>query len=169
MTTKDKKYYWIKLRTDFFSKEEIDFLLSQENGCKYIVLYLMLCLNTANKKGKLYSKLGDVFIPYDINKIVRDTKYFDYDTVVVAFKLFEQLGLIVDSESFFKINNFEELVGCESASAERVRKYRKNKLIEDKKLALQCNTDVTNMKQNCNNDVTQEIEIEKDIDIEIDI
>ena len=28
-----KKYYWIKLKTDFFNISEIDFLLSQENGC----------------------------------------------------------------------------------------------------------------------------------------
>lgn len=156
MTTKDKKYYWIKLRTDFFSKEEIDFLLSQENGCKYIVLYLMLCLNTANKQGELYTKLGNVFMPYDINKIVRDTKYFDYDTVVVAFNLFQTLGLIIDNDSFLKINNFEELVGSECSSAERVREFRKRKL-------LQCN----NNELQCNTSVTQEIEIEKDIDIDI--
>ena len=44
----DKKYYWIKLRTDFFNQETIDFLLSQPNGCEYVVLYQMLCLQTAN-------------------------------------------------------------------------------------------------------------------------
>lgn len=44
---KTKKYYWIKLKTDFFNLAEIDFLLGQENGCQYIVLYQMLCLQTA--------------------------------------------------------------------------------------------------------------------------
>ena len=45
---KTKSYYWIKLKTDFFNLAEIDFLLSQQDGCKYIVLYQMLCLQTAN-------------------------------------------------------------------------------------------------------------------------
>lgn len=39
-----KRYYWIKLKTDFFNSDEMDFLLSQKDGCKYIVLYQMLCL-----------------------------------------------------------------------------------------------------------------------------
>ena len=47
-----KKFYWIKLKTDFFNLDEIDFLLSQKNGCEYVVLYQMLCLQVANTSGK---------------------------------------------------------------------------------------------------------------------
>lgn len=32
----NKRYYWIKLKTDFFNQSEIDFLLAQPNGCEYI-------------------------------------------------------------------------------------------------------------------------------------
>ena len=64
-------FYWIKLRTDFFLRPEIDYILSNEkDGCKYIVLYQMLCLNTANSNGILIEKINDLIIPYDINKIV---------------------------------------------------------------------------------------------------
>ena len=133
----NKRYYWIKLRTDFFNREEIDFLLSQKNGCKYIVLYQMLCLFTANTNGELCNKLGEVFIPYDINKIVRDTKYFDYDTVAVALEMFKKLGLVYKEENVMKIANFKELVGSESSSAKRVREYRA------RQKALQCNNNVT--------------------------
>lgn len=80
----DKRYYWIKLKTDFFSLDEIDFLLSQKNGCEYVVLYQMLCLNTANNRGKLMTMVGEMIVPFNIEKIVRDTKYFDFDTVAVA-------------------------------------------------------------------------------------
>lgn len=135
---KDKKYYWIKLRTDFFSRNEIDFLLSQENGCKYIVLYQMLCLSTANNNGEMGSRIGEVFIPYDVKKIVRDTKYFDFDTVTVALEIFKKLGLIYEQENnIFKITNFEEMVGSEVSSAKRVREYRARQKM------LQCNTNVT--------------------------
>lgn len=137
MAKEDKRYYWIKLKTDFFNQETMDFLLSQQNGCEYIVLYQMLCLNTANTDGAMISKIGEIIVPYDINKIVRDTKYFDYDTVAVALELFKKLGLIYEEkDKTLRITDFEEMVGSESSSAQRVREWRKNKL-------LQCNTNVT--------------------------
>ena len=59
---KTKRYYWIKLKTDFFNLVEIDFLLSQKDGCQYIVLYQMLCLQTANNNGELASRVGEMII-----------------------------------------------------------------------------------------------------------
>ena len=133
-----KKYYWIKLKTDFFNQETIDFLLSQENGCQYIVLYQMLCLNTANNNGEMATRIGEMIVPYDINKIVRDTKYFTFDTVAVALELFKKLGLIYQEEGeVLKISNFEDMVGSETSSAKRVREYR------ERQKALQCNAYVT--------------------------
>ena len=127
----NKKFYWIKLKTDFFNQETIDFLMSQPNGCQYVVLYQMLCLKTANNGGTLATNIGEMIVPYDVNKIVRDTKYFDFDTVTIALGLFKQLGLIYEgNENILKISNFELMVGSESASksAERMRKMRaKNK------------------------------------------
>ena len=131
-----KKYYWIKLKTDFFNQETIDFLLSQENGCQYIVLYQMLCLNTANSNGEMATRIGEMIVPYDINKIVRDTKYFTYDTVAVALELFKKLGLIyLDEGQFLKIANFERMIGSESASRDAIKKreQRLKKKIEDNK------------------------------------
>lgn len=147
----NKRYYWIKLKTDFFNQETIDFMLSQKNGCEYVVLYQMLCLGAANRNGELTSKVGEMLIPYDVDKIVRDTKYFDFDTVSVALELFKRLGLIYEEEGkVLKIANFNEMVGSEVSSAKRVREFR------ERQKALQCN-----------NDVTQEIEYrDKSIDID---
>lgn len=125
MKNEEKRYYWIKLKTDFFNIDEIDFLLSQENGCKYVVLYQMLCLSTANTNGNLCTRVGEMIIPYDVDKIVRDTKYFDIDTVIVALEMFKKLGLIYEEENkVFKISKFEEMVGSETAWAEKKRVYR---------------------------------------------
>ena len=150
---KNKRFYWIKLKTDFFNQETIDFLLSQDNGCQYIVLYQMLCLQTANSNGMMATKVGEMIVPYDIKKIARDTKYFDFDTVAVALDLFKKLGLIYEEEDkVLKIADFDEMVGSECSSANRVRIYR------EKQKALQCN-----------NNVTQEIEYrDKSKDINID-
>ena len=130
----ENKYYWIKLKTDFFSSDQIDFLMAQENGCKYVVLYQMLCLKTANNGGEMSSKIGEVIIPYDVNKISRDTKYFDIDTVRIALELFKQLGLVyVQENNILRIANFDRVVGSESASREAIKKREqrlKKKAIE---------------------------------------
>lgn len=159
-----KKYYWIKLKTDFFNHETIDFLLSQENGCQYIVLYQMLCLNTANNNGEMATRIGEMIVPYDINKIVRDTKYFTFDTVAVALELFKKLGLIYQEEGeVLKISNFDDMVGSESSSAKRVREYR------ERQKALQCNTNVTQEYRDKRleyRDKSIEIDIEQEQEIE---
>lgn len=155
----NKKYYWIKLKTDFFNREDIDFILSQENGCEYVVLYQMLCLNTANNEGKLETKMNEMIVPYDIKKIVRDCKYFDYDTVAVALDLYKRLGLIYEEENkILKIANYSEMVGSESEWAEKKRLYReKQKLLKD------------NVKDNVLQDIRDKSIDIRDIDIKENI
>lgn len=127
----NKKYYWIKLQTNFFSEETIDFLLSQNNGCKYVVLYQMLCLKTANNNGCLSTNMGEIIIPYDVEKITRDTKYFDIDIVRVALELFKKLGLIYEQEDkILKISNIENMVGSITQNAI----YKQNKRLENVQL-----------------------------------
>lgn len=128
---KKKRYYWIKLKKDFFDLAEIDFLLSQKNGADYIVIYQMLCLITMNQNGTFSQTIGEMIIPFDIQKIQRDTKYFNIDTIRVALDLFKKLGLIYqkDDESTLKIANFDEFITSESKWAEIKRIGRaKNKL-----------------------------------------
>lgn len=127
----DKRFYWIKLKTDFFEQDAIDFLLSQTNGSDYIALYIKLCTMTANTNGKLATQIGEILIPYDAQKIARDTKYFSVDTVVVAMELFKKLGLIYESnDNVLQIANYENMVGSETKWAEKKRIYReKQKLL----------------------------------------
>ncbi len=151
---KTKRYYWIKLKTDFFNLAEIDFLLSQKNGCQYIVLYQMLCLQTANNNGQLASRLGEIIVPYDPDKIVRDTKYFSKDTVIVAMNLFRKLNLIyTDEGNCLRISGFENMVGSETNWAKEKREQR-----EKKKL----------LEGHCPENVLTEIDIEKEIDKDIE-
>lgn len=139
----NKKYYWIKLKTNFFEQETIDFLLSQKNGCEYVVLYQMLCLNTANTNGKLCSEIGEMIVPYNVDKIVRDTKYFDTDTVVVALELFKKLGLVYEEENqVLKIVDLEKMVGSETKWAETKRIYR------EKQKLLPCSKALDNVQDN---------------------
>lgn len=169
MNKDNKKYYWIRLRTDFFNQETIDFLLSQQNGCEYVVLYQMLCLITANTNGLFANQIGEVLIPYDIEKIVRDTKYFDYDTIVVALELFKKLGLVYEEENgYLKITDLEKMVGSESASRDAIKKreQRLKKKIEGTKVGTKClieNRDKRLDIRNINNIYIKENKKEKNI------
>ncbi len=158
----NKKFYWIKLKTDFFNQDTIDFLLSQKNGCEYIVLYQMLCLQTANNNGEMATRVGEMIIPYDVNKIVRETKYFDFDTVTIALSLFKQLGLIYEEEDkILRISNFKEMIGSETKWAEKKRLYRerqKQGLLEDNVL-----------EENRDKSIEIELDINKEKDISKDI
>ena len=121
----DKKFYWIKLKTDFFNREDIDFLLSQPNGSQYVVLYQMLCLSTANTDGKLETRIGEVIVPFNAEKVVRDCKYFDIDTVNIAMTLYKKMGIVYEQEDgTLRISNYDELVGTETKWAEKKRLYR---------------------------------------------
>lgn len=151
-----KKYYWIKLKTDFFDQDTIDFLMGQENGAEYVVIYQMLMLKTAQQGGYLGTKMAEVMIPYDIKKIVRDTKYFDYDTVAIALELFKKLGLVYEENNhILRLADAEQLVGSESKWAEKKRIYRENQRTIQGQLE-------DNVRQEI--DIDKEKEIDKDID-----
>ena len=130
----NKKYYWLKLKKDFYADDgAVDFLLSQPNGAEYVVLYQMLCLRTINTGGALGRQIGEVFVAWDVNKVVRDTKYFSFDTVAVAMELYKQLGLIYEqSDGVLKIAGLSEMVGAESGTpaAIKQRAYRERKKAE---------------------------------------
>lgn len=120
-----KRYYWIKLKESFMTSDTVDFLMGQPDGANYVVLYQMLCLKTINTDGKLERRIGEVIIPYDEQKIARDTKWFSVDTVRVALNLYKALGLIyVDTGGTLSLANFDNLVGSETDYAERNRRLR---------------------------------------------
>ena len=43
---------------------------------KYIIIYQFLCLKCLNSDGILGRKLGEIFVNYEPEKLVRDFKYF---------------------------------------------------------------------------------------------
>ena len=97
-----KRYFWIKLRESFMTSDTVDFLMSQKDGANYVVLYQMLCLKTINTGGRLSRTIGEIVIPYDVEKIQRDCKWFSADTVRVALDLYKRLGLIYEDETLYQ-------------------------------------------------------------------
>ena len=67
-----KRFYWMKLKESFMTSDTIDYFMSQPDGANYVVLYQMLCLKTINTGGRFCRQIGEVVIPYDVEKIDRD-------------------------------------------------------------------------------------------------
>ena len=118
-----QRYYWIKLTDKFMTSDTVDFLMGQKDGANYVILYQMLCLKTVNNDGQLARTLGEIIVPYDEEKIQRDTKWFSLDTIRVAMNLYRKLGLIYEQEDgILRISNFENMIGSQTMSAE-VKRY----------------------------------------------
>lgn len=151
--SESKKYYWLKLKSDFFDDDTIKFIEEQENGIKYSNFYLKLCLKSLKTDGKLIRLVGETLIPYDINSLSKLTGV-EFDTVRSAMQLFESIGLIKVLESGeIYLSQIDELIGSETDKAQMMRRLRAERKLDS-------------------NNVTQmlpEIEIEKDIEIEKNI
>jgi hypothetical protein len=114
------RFYWIKLTDRFMTSDTVDFLMSQKDGANYVVLYQMLCLKTVNHGGVLARNLGEILVPYDVEKIQRDSKWFSTDTVRIALELYKKLGLIYENQDgMLAISDFDKMVGCQSYGAEK--------------------------------------------------
>lgn len=118
-----KRYYWIKLQRDFFKRSEFKVLESLPNGKDYIIFYLKLLLESADKLGEL--RFSDT-IPYNDNMLAALTD--THPTVVrEALKFFEDMRLIeiMDDETIF-MTELSKMVGSETAAAIRQRKHRES-------------------------------------------
>lgn len=163
-----KRYYWIKLKDSFMSSDEIDYLMSQPDGANYVVLYQMLCLKTINTNGCLVSKIGEMLIPYDAEKIQRECKWFPLSTVRLALTVYKQIGLIFENpDGTLSISDYQNMIGSETDWAAKNRKIRSN--AANKELQVGHDTGHTtghNVSTDGGENVPTEKEIEKDKDIE---
>lgn len=127
--TDSKKYWYIQLNVNFFEDERIDWLCEQQNGYAYVVLYLKLCLKTANNNGILTRQIGDMIIPYNVDKIAEIT-HINVDIVRVALELYKKIGLVYEADencNFMRLPEVPQMVGCITQAAIDKRKQRERK------------------------------------------
>lgn len=155
MAVKNKRYYWIQLNQDFFKSKEMKLLRKIAGGDTHTIIYLKMMLISLEDGGCIYyDGLADNLaeeIALMIDENVEDIK--------ITLLFLESKGLLTrKSDRDYFLEQVPEMVGSETASARRVRKFRENQL------ALQCNDDVT--KRNGDIDIEKDIdtEIEKDVD-----
>lgn len=165
--TKTKRYYWLKLKEDFFEDDTIEWIEEQENGERYSLFYLKLCLKSLKTDGILVRNVGEMLIPYDVKKLAEITKT-PPDTVRVAMELFKNLGLVQILENGeIYLTQLEKMVGSETSKAQLMR----NKRAKEKQLPApkkEAGNNVTNELPNCYTEKEKEKEKEKEIEKETD-
>ena len=152
-----KRYFWLKLHKDFFQRKEIKRLRKIAGGDTYTIIYLKMLLRSIMSDGKLYfDGLEDDFA----SELALDLDEKEENVQITIQYLLKSGLLEMCSDEEYYLPDTKDSTGCETAVASRVRKHR------ERKKALQCNTDVTQVKQLCNGEI--EIEKEKELEIELD-
>lgn len=162
-----KRYYWLKLKEDFFNQKEIKLLRRIAGGDTYTVIYLKMLLLSLKTDGKIYfDGVGNDFVDELSLEIDEDT-----ENIRVTVSFLQAKGLLeVVNENEYYLNELPCMVGSESESARRVRKHRQRKKeLEKKDKTLQCNTkSVTSNTSETKSNIEIEKEIEKDLEIDLE-
>lgn len=154
-----KRYFWLKLHKDFFQRKEIKRLRKIAGGDTYTIIYLKMLLRSIMSDGKLYfDGLEDDFA----SELALDLDEKEENVQITIQYLLKSGLLEMCSDEEYYLPDTKDSTGCETAVASRVRKHR------ERKKALQCNADVTQVKQLCYGEIEKELEIEKEIELELD-
>ena len=154
-----KKYYWLKLKRDFFKRHDIRIIEEMENGKDYILFYLKMLLESIDHEGEL--RFSET-IPYN-EKMLSVITNTNIDIVRCALKVFAELKMIeIFDDSTIYMAEVKKLTGSETEFAKKKREYRQ-KLLETK----QNEDNVETKKDNVRQEIEKELEIEKDKEIDI--
>ena len=151
----NKRYYWLKLKDDFFDSRKMKKLRKVAGGDTYTIIYLKLQLLSINNEGVIEFEGTDEDIYHqlalDIDEEIDDIK------MTLAFCNANDLIEYVNDDVF--LNEVPALIGSETASTRRSRKHRrKQRALQSNGQALQCNTNATK----CNTEQEQDIEQEQE-------
>ena len=155
------KYYWLKLKRDFFKRHDIRIVEGMPNGKEYILFYLKLLCESVDHNGTL--RFSDE-VPYneDMLSIITNT---NVDIVRIAVKVFTELHMmeILDDGTIF-MREVDGMIGsaADNDHAKRQARYRERQ--KELAMSLECHASVTksdesknkNKIQNKNNIYSQE-------------
>ena len=117
----NRKYYYLKLKENYFDEDVIVLLENQPDGFLYSNILLKLYLKSLKNGGKLQL---DENKPYTAQMIATIT-HQQVGTVERALRLFMELGLVeVLNDGAFYMSNIELLIGQSSTEGERKRRAR---------------------------------------------
>ncbi|HBK4060910.1 TPA: phage replisome organizer N-terminal domain-containing protein [Enterococcus faecium] len=156
----NKRYYYLKLKENFFDSDEMVLLESMPDGYIYSNILLKLYLRSLKHEGKL---MFNDRIPFNSTMLATITRH-SVGVVEKAVQIFRDLQLIdvLDNGAIY-MSDIQSFIGKSSTEADRKREYRKK--IEEAKRNLITGGQVSDK---CPDKTTPELEIEIEKDIDID-
>nr|DAX90569.1 MAG TPA: DnaD like replication protein [Caudoviricetes sp.] len=160
----NKKYYYLRLKDNFFDGDELKILESMKDGYLYSNILLKLYLRSLKNDGKL---VVNDRIPYNAEMLASVTGH-QVGTIKQALSMFKELGLIEILENgaiyMLDIQNF---IGKGSTEADRRRVYDRKIAQEKELLKVESVRNLQEISEKSTPEI--EIELEKDIEIEKEI
>jgi predicted phage replisome organizer len=154
------KFYWLKLKRDFFKRHDIQIIEGMPNGKDYVLFYLKLMCESIDHNGNL--RFSDT-IPYNEQMLATITNT-NIDIVRSALTIFQELKMIdiLDDRTIF-MAEIEKLIGsaADNSNANRQRRFRERQRQQALSVRYESVTENNESK-------SIEKEIELDIDIEQD-
>ena len=170
----NKRYYWMKLKEDFFSTTRLKKLRKVPGGDTFVLIYLKLALLSLNGHAVLeYEHLEESFEEELALKIDEDE-----NSVFITVDFLKRTGLLVPiGDDTYKLIEIEHCIGSETAAAIRKRESRRQQILpqSDKPFVIEegqscdnvtqmshkCHTVVPQVSQECHTDIDKDIDIEK--------
>ena len=122
------KFYWLKLKRDFFKRHDVKILMNKENGEKMVLFYLNMLCESVDHEGALRFSED---VPYD-NEMLSSVTDTDLSIVEEAMKTLKKLGMVkIDEKGTIIMTGLESMLGSDSTWAEKKRQYREKKRIEE--------------------------------------
>ena len=152
-----KRYYWIKLKQDFFGQKEIKKLRKLPGGDTLTIIFLKLQLLSLDNNGIIYFDGIENSFEEEIALEIDE----EPDNVRFTISYLLKIGWIEESntDETISYNLVKIEVGSESTSAARVRRHRANSASLK---ALQSNGLVTTSNKNVTTEQEQETETDKE-------
>lgn len=153
----NKKYYYLKLKENFFESDSMVLLESMKDGYLYSNILMKLYLRSLKDNGRL---MLNGTIPYNSQMLASVTRH-QIGTLEKALDIFKELGLIeiLDSGAIYMMD-IQNFIGKSSTEADRQRRYY-NRIQNEKSCKEVCEKSYKNS--------TPELEIEKEIEIDIEL
>lgn len=117
-----KKYYYLKLKENYFDREEIRVIKNMPKGDTYVCIIIELHLRSLKRDGLL---MMTDRIPYNINTLSAVLGR-PVDEVKFAIDIFKDFGLVevLDTGEMF-MSDIQNFIGTSSTEGDRKREYRK--------------------------------------------
>ena len=155
----NKKYYYLRVKENFYDSDEMIILESMPDGFLYSNILIKLYLRSLKNNGKL---MFNDRIPFNSEMLSKITRH-PVAVVEKAVSIFKEMNLIdvLDNGAIFMLD-IESFIGKSNTEADRKRNYRRRIEKEKQKLSL------GHLSGQMSDEYPPEIEIEKDIEIDLE-